>query len=160
MSTTTYSHNKEDYFVIRNPHSGLVLDASEDFITLQEFTGFSTQKWRLEPTKDGSFYIINKSTEKVLDIDYRYSIKNSWVVVSHKIDDYYVNCRFNNGTITPAAKTIHACQKWFVQYGSYIINACDYYVVEIKNEVYKSGVYLETGAVDWKANERFKLQYI
>ncbi|XP_063904925.1 uncharacterized protein LOC135123993 [Zophobas morio] len=147
------------YFVLKNPHSGYVLDASQEWVTLQQFTGFTTQHWRLEAATGGQFYIVNKFQGKVLDLDYRYPIKNSWVVVSNKIDDCKNECSPINMK-TKASMNIGACQKWYVHYGGFIVNSCGKYAVEIRKDNYTAGVYLETWDLSEKDNQKFTFLYV
>ena len=41
----------------------MVLDAREKFVTLQPVTGNSTQHWKLEVARGGTYYIVNKANE-------------------------------------------------------------------------------------------------
>lgn len=49
--------------LIVNPASGLVLDGSNNVVTVEKPNGSTAQLWLIEPSTDGSVTIINKKTE-------------------------------------------------------------------------------------------------
>ncbi|KAJ3636511.1 hypothetical protein MTP99_000052 [Tenebrio molitor] len=69
MSCCSHSNNHNKLVIIKNPKSGLVLDASEYNVKLQKYTGKLSQLWKLECIDYGRFIIINRDNGKVLDIE-------------------------------------------------------------------------------------------
>ncbi|RZC32329.1 uncharacterized protein BDFB_003349 [Asbolus verrucosus] len=55
--------------IIRHVETGLVLDATEFEVKIQQYTGNPTQLWTLEPIGDGRFIIKNRGNSAVLDIE-------------------------------------------------------------------------------------------
>jgi hypothetical protein len=60
MSCCSHSNNHNKLVIIKNPKSGLVLDASEYNVKLQKYTGKLSQLWKLECIDYGRFIIINR----------------------------------------------------------------------------------------------------
>ncbi|XP_044252641.1 uncharacterized protein LOC123003736 [Tribolium madens] len=56
------SHDGIQYFMIKNPHAGLVLDAKEKIVKIQTATRSATQLWSLELAEPGKVYIVNRAT--------------------------------------------------------------------------------------------------
>ncbi|KAJ3637767.1 hypothetical protein MTP99_001199 [Tenebrio molitor] len=69
MSCCSCSNNHNKLVTIKNPNSGLVLDASESHVKLQKYTGKLSQLWMLECIDHGRFVIINRDNSKALDIE-------------------------------------------------------------------------------------------
>ena len=51
----------KQYFILRNPHSGLVLEGTSPYVRIQHYIGVDTQLWSLEYLPGGLVHIINKS---------------------------------------------------------------------------------------------------
>ncbi|KAJ3666688.1 hypothetical protein Zmor_002122 [Zophobas morio] len=58
----------DEYAVIRSQTSDLVLDASDYEVKVERFTGLPAQRWKLENAYLGTFFFVNQSNGKVLDI--------------------------------------------------------------------------------------------
>lgn len=50
----------DKYYIIKNPTTGMVLDAATEVVCVQQRTGFSVQFWKLEHADYGRFFIHNK----------------------------------------------------------------------------------------------------
>ncbi|KYB26100.1 hypothetical protein TcasGA2_TC033969 [Tribolium castaneum] len=56
------------YFMIKNPQTGLVLNACEKDIKLERPAKTQSQMWTLQMAGFGKFYFVNRATGNVLDI--------------------------------------------------------------------------------------------
>ncbi|XP_064213598.1 uncharacterized protein LOC103313784 isoform X2 [Tribolium castaneum] len=59
----------DDYSYLRNPRSGMVLEASGRWVIIVQPSGASSQLWIPEHLANGKFFIVNKGNGNVLDVD-------------------------------------------------------------------------------------------
>ncbi|KAJ3648189.1 hypothetical protein Zmor_020010 [Zophobas morio] len=141
------------YFTLRNPHSGLVLEGTSPYVTIQHYTGTDAQLWYLEYLDGGLVYIINKSNGKVIDVENWKALGNTNVLLREKIG--------LTGNICPADEHANAaCQKWYIHYKSVIVNACAKSALEIRDFVYNPGAIPRTWGEHDGDNQIFTFQYV
>ncbi|XP_044265735.1 uncharacterized protein LOC123012040 [Tribolium madens] len=93
----------DSYAFIRNPRSGLVLQANEVNVIVVYATGTPNQMWVPEYVGSGKFNIINQGNGRVLDIG--------------------GNCSAGSNVITEPKEEGDPFQEWHLHYGEGIINA-------------------------------------
>ncbi|RZC39226.1 uncharacterized protein BDFB_008851 [Asbolus verrucosus] len=133
-----HHHHRGKHAVIRNPHSGLVLDAGDDQVKLQHFTGFAAQLWSVEPTDEGKFFIRNKANGKVLDIQ-------GGSKRGHNIITFEKHGGEN--------------QQWHLNSDDTIVNVCDNLALDIYKDRYHAGNHLVAWTKHGKPNQHFYFQY-
>ncbi|XP_044255292.1 uncharacterized protein LOC123005561 [Tribolium madens] len=60
--------NSAEKYIIKNVKSGLVLDATEFYVKIQNYSSSTLQHWTLQDLDGGKFRIINVGNGKAMDI--------------------------------------------------------------------------------------------
>ncbi|KAJ3647287.1 hypothetical protein Zmor_019855 [Zophobas morio] len=135
----THDCDHEDLYIIRSAiQYGLVLDGTDhNYIKIQPFAGFCSQFWKMETaSRAGLFYIVNKCTGTVLDVEYVDAI-GTWKTLLKK----------KNGSMV---------QQWVLKENGRIMNAEKLYNLDIFSAGYTIGNTVNI----WKDNGNGAQEYI